>query len=1110
MKHSKKPARPNCLYIRRKVLTQSCVAIGGAALFFSRVLMAGNTWTGGGGGPFTWSDPANWGGSLPGYGTLFFEGSLGTTNTLDGNFTTGGNTSMNQVNWNGASAWVMNNANGTVLSLFDNGGTQAKLESFGIGGVTINAPITFAATTGNNWGEINAVNSSIAFGSGSVLTVNGSAVNGIRMFGGTGAIATTFNGAVNASGKYFATSSVGQTISVGGAFNSGDFYLMNNGTLKLNAGANFTTSTGALRLGGDFSTTGSQDLTKGATFQLTPLTGGLTVSALINTVSGNTSGALLIDSQNTSGVNLLDGDFYLDSDLKVQQAAGGTLTISDATTDLKNQTLTILGGGTVNLPGVVGNSTGSGKIVVNGGTLNLTNANTYSGGTTISGGGNVVIGADNNLGTGGTQTNLNGGKLTVTAFVLSNRVISVGAAGGTIDIRGSQYHGSQTNSNRLLGSGTLTVVGGNGTLVANVGNFRLSRSTTYSGNMVIQNGGSFEYGVAGAVASTATFNVNSNGEFALQGTGSVTLPAGNVISLNGGLLSFENGNTGVYAAPISLGAGGGIVGLRDWYNYGNARSGIVSGTISGTGSLTVNSGTASIAGVLTLSGANTYTGATAVSGATLKAGIASMANASGAFGKNSAMTLANGANTTLDLAGFNTQIASLAGGGNLGGNVILGSAILTIGGNSNATNTSYAGVISGTGGLIKAGAGIQTLTGINVFTGGTTVEAGTLTLARVNSANDGNGAIRGNLTINSGATVIASQQNQLGYSSGIETTGLNIIGGTFNNTSTGDQGWGTTVNLTGGTLTTNGGVSSDTTNSLFVLGKNVSGSTAVNSFASGTTSTIAGRLNLDITNPTARFTVQDGAAATDLLITGAMTQRGGVVGIAKDGEGTMSLTGANSFTGTTTVNAGTLNAAASGALGSGTTGTSNIAVNSGGTLLLSGTASDRVNDAATVAVGAAGKVVFGEAGGAFNSSEAMGSLTLSANSILDFATPASAGFWARFSDLAGLPDSGSPTIVTNWNGIIGMTSTDPARDRLIFAAEPTTGSGSSFTDGMVTDRILFDIGGTLYTTKFIHVSSLEAVAFEPVPEPSVLFGALSLLGLVFHRETRRKRAVIRG
>ncbi len=83
-----------------------------------------------------------------------------------------------------------------------------------------------------------------------------------------------------------------------------------------------------------------------------------------------------------------------------------------------------------------------------------------------------------------------------------------------------------------------------------------------------------------------------------------------------------------------------------------------------------------------VSGASVYTGNTTVTGGTLKAGVASVANVSGAFGKNSAVTLSNTAGVTLDITGFNTQIGSLAGGGATGGIVTLGAATLTTGGNN--------------------------------------------------------------------------------------------------------------------------------------------------------------------------------------------------------------------------------------------------------------------------------------------------------------------------------------------------------------------------------------------------------------------------------------------
>ena len=84
-------------------------------------------------------------------------------------------------------------------------------------------------------------------------------------------------------------------------------------------------------------------------------------------------------------------------------------------------------------------------------------------------------------------------------------------------------------------------------------------------------------------------------------------------------------------------------------------------------------------------------------------------------------------------------------------------------GNNNAS-TTYTGIMSGSGSLLKLGAGNLTLNPIapNTYTGGTTVNGGTLTLAYGN-VNANEGTIGGPLTINPGATVVVTQPKGIGF-----------------------------------------------------------------------------------------------------------------------------------------------------------------------------------------------------------------------------------------------------------------------------------------------------------------------------------------------------------
>ena len=111
-----------------------------------------------------------------------------------------------------------------------------------------------------------------------------------------------------------------------------------------------------------------------------------------------------------------------------------------------------------------------------------------------------------------------------------------------------------------------------------------------------------------------------------------------------------------------------------------------------------------------------------------------------------AVTLSNGG--VLDLTGVNHQTVASLASTDTTSKVELGAASLSIG---DATNTTFAGVISGNGGsLIKSGTGALILTGANSYTGPTLVNEGTL---RINGSLAGAVTVQANGTLAPGASI---------------------------------------------------------------------------------------------------------------------------------------------------------------------------------------------------------------------------------------------------------------------------------------------------------------------------------------------------------------------
>ena len=162
-----------------------------------------------------------------------------------------------------------------------------------------------------------------------------------------------------------------------------------------------------------------------------------------------------------------------------------------------------------------------------------------------------------------------------------------------------------------------------------------------------------------------------------------------------------------------------------------------------------------------------------VTSVNVNAGVLTLGSA-GRFTSNQvALTGSSGASIGL---GGNESVGSLAGGFN----VSLGSATLSTG-NDN-TSTTYSGILSGSGGLTKAGAGTFTLSGSSSYTGATAVDGGRLlvngqlgnTAVAVNASGmlGGSGTILGAVTVNSSGTLSP------GNSPGVLTVGsLSLLAG---------------------------------------------------------------------------------------------------------------------------------------------------------------------------------------------------------------------------------------------------------------------------------------------------------------------------------------------
>ena len=469
----------------------------------------------------------------------------------------------------------------------------------------------------------------------------------------------------------------------------------------------------------------------------------------------------------------------------------------------------------------------------------------------------------------------------------------------------------------IAGTGPVTMSGG--------GTVALSAPSTYSGGTNLVNGVLAINGSSGI--GTGTLNITGGSLDNTSGS-PVTLSTNNTINLQTDL-TFGGTNN------LNLGTGGLALNAARNFNMNGSASLTLGGTVSGSFGITVN-GT----GTLVLTGSNTYAGTTIIHSGTLQVagGTTGILSTSGTediqispAGSDSGTMVVSGGVVNANRVIIGGDSANTAGGNAKliqTGGTINSQEWFTVGSGNAAGNTAPVGEFDMSGGSLNVIG--QQMEVANFF--GTT---GTVNLS-------GTGAIRieNNNFISIGANNLAGGGtfNQTGgtvtfYSdAGITPGGTGILSlGRAGNLS------GTyTYNLNGGTLT-----------APTVTATAASGGTSVFNFNGGTLK--APQANPAWLSGLSQANVQAGGAIINdggfaVTIPQSLNSGGGTDGgLTKLGNGTLTLTGNNQYTGPTTLNSGNLTVSGTGALAS----TSSVVVNAG-TFLLSGTAS--INSSATINV----------------------------------------------------------------------------------------------------------------------------------------------------------------
>jgi autotransporter-associated beta strand protein len=913
----------------RSLLRSACLAaFVGILLTVSAARSATYSWQPASG---NWSAASNWGGTLP-TGNDFAYISNGGTATVTQTGTTCGTLSLGSSSAGGSVQMTGGSFPATSYEFVGDSGAGAFVQTAGTqSGV-------FLICLGN---AVNGNGTYSLSGSGRISTLNldvgGNGIGNFAQTGGTNNVETFLVGANPGSSGTYNLSGSG-ILSV----NSGEVVGSNGLGVFTQAGGTNSVLKSPLFLGGGSASSGTYNL-NGGMLLVSGVGGGAGTSTL------NLNGGTLKASDNsTAWVNGLTA---------ANLQSGGAVFDTNGFGNTVVQSL-------LHDP-ALGPAADGGLTKLGAGALTLAASNTYTGATTVSSGTLVLadplalqnstlnIGANGHLSFGTLTSASIGGLGGTTGFVMASSsstalAISIGSNGANTTFSGSV---SGSGSLTKVGTGTLTVQGG--VSVAGMGT-TISGGTVQGGlggNVTI-NGGTFD--LKGFSDSLGTASL-VNGAIVSSATASIATLTATSLNVQSGTISISSGGIN---APLIKTSSGTVTLL--------ASNGNSTGTSIYDGALQIGSSSALGSGGLNLYGGTLCSSSTtsyALPNSFTLSGSAALGDPTknGSLSFPSAGVIGN----TNSLLTINCPV-TFNGGGFFAGASIAGNAQLVI----NSPVTIDNGLdLSVTGSITKSGSSILILNGIPSTPGAggpTTVSGGTLQL------NTSSGTPTGpapqlntpSIAVNGGGVLALNANDVLGYRNGVDV--LTINGGTVSNiTASGRVTIQNTITMTGGVLTGSGsgdgsGVYSFNTTNGFVATSDANGIPAV--VSSKTISLEAGNLTFNVTRGVAN-------PPADMVINSAIVGYYGpnpLFGIVKTGNGVMTLTGSNTYTGSAIINQGEL--MVNGPVASAVT------VNSGG--ILTGTGS-----LTSVTVNSGGQLAPGDAPGTLTLS---GSLTLLPGAVMDY------------------------------------------------------------------------------------------------------------------------------